>query len=52
MWYNDKNLYEKANIYISNEDLSNPSNYKQANKLLDIDNFMWDATLNIYIVAS
>ena len=49
---NDKLLYDKAIVYISNEDLSNPSNYKQANKLLDIDNFMWDATLNIYIVAS
>ena len=45
----DRNLYHKANIYISNEDMSNPSNYKQANKLLDIENFIWYAAFNIYI---
>ena len=45
----DKNLYEKTNNYISNEDMSNPSNYEHANKLLDIDNFMWYAAFNIYI---
>ena len=29
--------------------MSNPSNYKQANELLDIDNFIWCAAFNIYI---
>ena len=29
--------------------MSNPSNYKQANELLDIENFMWCAAFNIYI---
>ncbi len=46
---NDKLLYDKAIVYISNEDLSNPSNYKQASKLQDIDNYMWTAVFNLYI---
>ena len=45
----EMNIFEKANSYISNEDMSNPSNYKQANKLLDIDNYIWNAAFNIYI---
>ena len=45
----EMNIFEKANSYISNEDMSNPSNYKQANKLLYIDNYIWNAAFNIYI---
>ena len=46
---NDDALFDRALSYISNEDMSNPSNYKQADELLDIENFMWCAAFNIYI---
>ena len=42
-------LLDKTTNYIYNEDMSNPSNYKQANELLDIENFIWCAAFNIYI---
>ena len=46
---NDEILYHKAANYIYDEDMSNPSKYKQADELLDIENFMWCAAFNIYI---
>jgi hypothetical protein len=46
---NDNNLFEKAMDFLSKEDMSNPSNYKQANELLDTEDFVWYAAFNIYI---
>ena len=45
----DDNILEQANIFISNNDMSNPSNYQKASELIDIENFIWYAALNIYI---
>lgn len=45
----DDNIFEKMSQYVSNEDMSGPSKYKQASELLDIENFMWYAVFNIYI---
>ena len=42
-------LLDKTTNFIYNEDMSNPSNYKQANELLDIENFLWCAAFNIYV---
>lgn len=45
----DKSLFNQASSYIQNQDMSNPSNYKQAGEYLDIEDFMWCAAFNIYI---
>jgi len=45
----DNNIFEKMSQYVSNEDMSDPSKYKQTSELLDIENFMWYAVFNIYI---
>ena len=45
----DYQIFEENINYISNADMSITSNYEQASKLFDIDNFMWYAAFNIYI---
>ena len=45
----DNNVFENALHFLSNEDMSNPSNYKRANELLDTEDFAWYAGFNIYI---
>ena len=46
---NDNQIFERDTGYVRNEDMSNPSNYEQACKYLDVENFMWYAAFNIYI---
>ena len=46
---NDNIIFEKANQFVSHNDMSNPSNYKQAGELIDIEDFMWCAAFMIYI---
>ena len=45
----DMNLFHQTINFITNEDMSIPSNYNKACELIDIENFIWYFAFNIYI---